>query len=299
MKKYWIIIIGGLLVACNRNGDKADAYGQFEANETLVSAEVSGKLLQFVADDGVKLEKGQSAGLVDTTQLFLKKGQLKASMEALKARMPNVAIQVKVYDEQIAAAERDLKRSKKLLEDKAATQKQVDDLESRVGVLKSQRSAALSNLNDQNRSLVSELSSLEFQLAQVQDQLDKSAILNPTSGMVLSSYAEPGELVQMGKPLYRIANLDELTLRAYISEEQLTQVKLGQTVDVRVDKPEGEYESLEGKVKWISDEAEFTPKVIQTKEDRVNLVYAIKVAVKNDGQLKIGMPGEVLLKGDE
>ena len=295
MKQIATILLGLLvLTACSNGHDEADAYGQFEADEILVSAEVNGKLLSFKAEEGTTLEAGAEAGLIDTIQLYLKKGQLQASMDALQARMPNVASQIKVYDDQLEAAQRDLKRAQNLLADKAATQKQVDDLQSRVAVLKSQKNASLTNLNDQNRSLVGEMNSLKFQLKQVEDQLQKSRIINPTKGTVLSNYVEVGELVQMGKPLYRIANLEELTLRAYVSEDQLVNIEIGQEVTVRVDKPNDEFQNFKGKITWVSDESEFTPKVIQTKEDRVNLVYAVKIKVKNDGQLKIGMPGEVL-----
>ena len=293
------LIIGSLTVACNNRKDKADAYGQFEADETLVSAEVNGKLLSFKAEEGTTLEANQQAGLIDTIQLYLKEGQLQASREALQARMPNVASQIKVYDDQLEAAQRDLKRAQNLLADQAATQKQVEDLQSQVAVLKSRKNASLTNLNDQNRSLVSEMNSLEFQLKQVEDQLEKSRIINPTKGTVLNKYVEVGELVQMGKPLYRIANLEELTLRAYVSEDQLVNIKIGQEVMVRVDKPNDEFQNFKGKITWVSDESEFTPKVIQTKEDRVNLVYAVKIKVPNDGRLKIGMPGEVLFNGSD
>lgn len=300
MKRFiTFLIIGSLSAACNNDKNEADAYGQFEADETLVSAEVNGKLLSFKAEEGTILNDSAQAGLIDTTQLYLKKGQLQASMEALQARMPNVASQIKVYDDQLEAAQRDLKRAQNLLADKAATQKQVDDLHSQVAVLKSRKNASLTNLNDQNRSLLSELNSLKFQLKQVEDQLQKSRIINPTKGTVLSNYVAVGELVQMGKPLYRIANLEQLTLRAYVSEDQLVDVKIGQEVTVRVDKPNDEFRNFKGKITWVSDESEFTPKVIQTKEDRVNLVYAVKIKVENEGQLKIGMPGEVLFNGSD
>ncbi len=300
MKRFiTFVLLGSIAVACNNSQDKADAYGQFEADETLVSAEVNGKLLSFQAAEGTTLEADQQAGLIDTTQLHLKKGQLQASMEALQARMPNVASQIKVYDEQLEATQRDLKRAQNLLADKAATPKQVDDLQSQVAVLKSRKNASLTNLNDQNRSLLSEMNSLQFQLKQVEDQLEKSRIINPTKGTVLSNYVEVGELVQMGKPLYRIANLEQLTFRAYVSEDQLVNIKIGQEVTVRVDRPNDEFQNFKGKITWVSDESEFTPKVIQTKEDRVNLVYAVKIKVENDGQLKIGMPGEVLFNGND
>ncbi len=299
MKKYVAIVaLAGVFASCGNNGNEADAYGQFEADEILISAEASGKLLSFKADEGVDLNANESAGLIDTTQLYLKKGQLKSSIAAIEGRMPNVAAQIKVYDEQLLAAERELKRAKTLLAEEAATQKQVDDLSSQVTVLKSQRSASLSNLSDQNQSLLGEASSLGFQQKQVEDQLAKCRIVNPVKGTVLSTYVEPGELVGVGKPLYRLANLEELTLRAYVSGDQLVNLKIGQEVKVRVDRPNGEYSNFSGKLSWISPEAEFTPKVIQTKEDRVNLVYALKIKVANDGSLKIGMPGEVLFSSD-
>ncbi len=300
MKNLWVILLYSVAItACNNGKNEADAYGQFEVDQTTVSAEVNGKLLRFTASEGNSLAVGQEAGLIDTIQLFLRKGQVKAGVEAMKARMPNVATQIKVYDDQIVAAQRELKRAAKLLESKAATQKQVDDLHSHLDVLKSQKLAALNSLNDQNKSLLSEMIAQEFQLKQIEDQLAKSRIINPVKGTVLSTYVEPGELVQMGKPLYRIANLETILLRAYVSEDQLVNVKIGQEVTVRVDQPNGEYLNYSGKVIWISDEAEFTPKVIQTKEDRVNLVYALKVEVANDGRLKLGMPGEVLFSRNE
>lgn len=300
MKRIFLLFsISMFVAACNSGNDEADAYGQFEADEVLISAEASGKLLSFIAEEGTTLAAGAHAGLIDTTQLYFKKRQLQAGMEALQARMPNVASQIKVYDDQLEAAQRELTRAQKLMADKAATQKQVDDLQSQVDVLKSRRSASLNNLNDQNRSLVGEMNSLKFQLKQVEDQLQKSRIINPTKGTVLSNYVEEGELVQTGKPLYRIANLEELTLRAYVSGDQLVNIKIGEEVTVRVDKPHNGFQNFKGKVSWISDESEFTPKVIQTKEDRVNLVYAVKIKVVNEGQLKIGMPGEVLFNSSD
>jgi HlyD family secretion protein len=287
------ILLAATLLACRSKDDQADAYGNFEAVETVVSAEGTGKLLAFMVEEGMTLPKDTIVGWIDSTQLSLKKSQLKANIKAVLSKVPEPAPQLEVIRQQIATQKREQERYTNLVKANAATPKQLDDINANIAVLERQYQSLASTLKTQVSGYNSETQPLEAQVLQLNDQLAQSRILNPVSGTVLIKYVEKGEVVNYGKPLYKIADLAALDLRAYVGEEQLGQVKVGQQVSVLTDLPGGKYREWPGTVTWVSSEAEFTPKVIQTKEERTNLVYAVKVRVKNDGSLKLGMPAEL------
>ena len=288
-----------LTAACgNGNGDY-DASGTFESTEIIVSAEANGKIMRFNVEEGDLLKDGQEVGYIDTVQLYLKKMQLLTSVKSVQSRRSDIAKQIAATKEQIAKAEKEKKRNENLLKSNAATQNQVDDIDSQLAVLQKQLAAQISTLQNGNQSVTEESSAMEIQVAQVEDQLQKSHIISPISGTVLSKYAEAGELATQGKPLFKIADIENMYLRAYIIADQLTQMKLGQEVKVFADYGEDGKREYTGKVTWISDKAEFTPKTIQTRDERANLVYAVKIAVKNDGYLKIGMYGEVKILSEK
>lgn len=276
-------------VGCSTNEERSDAYGNFEATEVVISAEASGTLLHFSVQEGATLDSGVVVGLVDTMQLSLKRAQLVAQRAAVATKASNVLAQIAVIDEQQRVVQRELDRVERLLEQNAATQKQYDDISGKISVFTKQKEA----IETQNSSVLGELRVIDTQIAQMDDQLHRAAIVNPIAGTVLMTYADEREMAIMGKPLYSIADMRELVLRAYISGDQLPHVKLGDTVHVLIDSTKTANQNLHGVVSWISSKAEFTPRIIQTKEERVNMVYAIKVRVQNDGRLKIGMPGEV------
>lgn len=281
------------LTACEPAENGADAYGNFEAREVLVSAEATGKLIHFAVEEGDRLSAGQVVGIVDTTQLHLKKLQLQASIEAINDKLKDPTPQIEVLEEKLANLQREKKRFESLLADGAATPKQVDDLNGQVEVVRRQIDAARRDTRTLNEGILAEVAPLRVQVRQIDDQLRKSYIVNPIDGTVLVKLAEPAEFTAAGKPLYKIADLDEMTLRIYVSGEQLPHLRIGQEVAVFIDEDETTNRKMTGTITWIAGQAEFTPKIVQTKEERVNLVYAVKVSVKNDGSLKIGMPGEV------
>jgi len=284
-----------ILTSCGNNQKKTDAYGNFEAVEVNVSSEGSGKIMKFDLEEGNLLKAGEMVGYIDTMQLYLKKVQLIASIQSLYAKVPDVGVQINVYNEQLSTAETEQIRIEKLVKSGAATTKQLDDINAQVQLIHRQISAAESSLNTQSKGILADIEPLRAQISQVQDMINKSLIVNPIDGTVLSKYAEAGEFANEGKPLYKIANISEIILRAYFSGEQISQVQIGQKCDVLIDVPGGKFKEYPGIVSWVSDKAEFAPKIIQTKDERVNLVYAVKVLVKNDGGMKIGMPGELRL----
>ncbi len=286
---FAIFILAIALASCNNKSEKADAYGNFEADETVISAEVNGKLLAFNLDEGDQLKSGDNLGQVDTVQLYYQKRQLISKKTAIEANFSNIVSQVAVIEEQIITLEKEKARVEKLLESKAATQKQLDDITGQLNVLNKQKAS----VKAQNSSIFAEIDAVNQNIAQLNDMLRRATIINPVNGTVLEKYTEQFEIVSAGKPLYKIANLDELILRAYVSGSQLDDIKIGQKVKVEIDKDADSNHSYEGTIVWVASEAEFTPKVIQTKEERVNLVYAVKIRVVNDGKIKIGMPGEV------
>lgn len=284
-----------LFAACKSKEDAADAYGNFESTEIIVSAEAAGRLLSFDVEEGAVLQANALVGGIDSIQLNLKKAQLGANIKAVLSKRPEINPQLEVIRQQIATQQKEKQRIQNLLNANAATPKQLDDMNAAIALLEKQYASTSSTLNTQISGLNSESQPLELQVEQVKEQLAQSRIINPVQGTVLTKYVEKGEVVTFGKPLYKIADLNTMYLRAYISGDQLGQVKTGQQVTVQTDLPNGELKSLPGTVSWISGDAEFTPKTIQTREERVQLVYALKVRVQNDGSLKIGMPGEIRL----
>jgi HlyD family secretion protein len=286
---YFVLAILTFCMSCQQQEDQADAYGNFEAIELIVAAESQGKILSFVPREGASLKQDQLVVIVDTLQLHLKKLQLKSGETSLNAKGRTLDSQVRSNQVQLQNLEREKKRVDRLVEGGAATTKQQDDLEGQVEVLRAQIVA----LESQKASLEAERQTLDVQIRQVEDQIARSLIRSPMDGILLTKYREQGEIAAPGQPLFKMADLDTLILRAYISGNQLAQITVGGRLKVRYDVPGG-MEETTGVVSWISSKAEFTPKIIQTKEERVNLVYAIKVEVANEGSLKIGMPGEVL-----
>jgi len=298
-KTFFLIPLICALMACQSHKDDYDASGAFESVETIVSTEASGTIMQFNVEEGMTLKPNQYVGYVDSVQLFLRKQQLRAQIEATVSQIPNIPIQVASLRSQMDLAKTDQARMEKLFKANAATQQQLDDANNKVEVINKQIDAELSSLGKTSQTLNRDIAPLERQIAQISDQLSKCKIINPIHGTVLTKYSEDHEVVSPGKALYKIAETDTLILRAYITGSQLSTVKLGQTVKIRVDKGEKDYRYYTGTLYWISDKAEFTPKTIQTKDERADLVYALKIKTINDGFLKIGMYGEVKLDGQE
>jgi HlyD family secretion protein len=295
--KASILFLTTMIVAsaCSSNDDTYDASGTFEAVETIVSAEASGTIEKLNIEEGQQLKRGATIGYIDSTQLHLKKKQLQAQIRAVLSKKPNLSAQLAALLEELQHAEREQRRIANLLKSDAATQKQLDDATAQVNIIKRRVSAQESTLGITTASLVEETLPLQVQIEQLEDQLAKCRIINAVNGTVLTKYAESYETAVNGKPLYKIADLSTVVLRAYITGDQFAKAKLNQKVTVLVDDEDGKYKEYSGTVQWISDKAEFTPKTIQTKDERANLVYAVKIGVKNDGFLKIGMYGEVKL----
>jgi len=279
-----------MIFGCKNDTEKSDAFGNFEAETIIVSSESAGKILQLNVEKGQKFEIGSVAGLIDTIQIQLKLQQIDAQKAAINSRKQSIQSQVDVFEEQIKNLQTNETRISKMIKDGAATQKQLDDIQGQINVIKKQ----IASTKTQFTAVGKEMEVLNSQKLSLEDQLQRCFIKLPATGTILETYVEQGELTAPGKPLFKMASLDELTLKVYVSGAQLPNVKIGEIVEVLVDKSEKENQILSGKINWISSEAEFTPKIIQTKEERVKLVYAVKIAVKNDGTLKIGMPGEVV-----
>ena len=285
-----LMVFAGAM-AC-RGGKEPDAYGNFEADEVSVSAQTSGQLISFTPVEGTHLLAGAVVGLVDTTQLALERAQMVAQREATSARVAEAGNQIGVFQAQLAIAERNYERMRRLFEQRAATAQQRDQAERDYRTLVAQIAAARA----QQQSVSREVASTAARVAEIADRISKSRIVNPEEGTVLATYAKAGEVVQSGQALYKIADVDTLILRAYITEKQLSQVRLGQQVQVHVDQGGGSLLTLPGVVRWVSSKAEFTPTPIQTRDERADLVYAVKIYVPNSkGVLKIGMPGDVSL----
>ncbi|MDP1725928.1 MAG: efflux RND transporter periplasmic adaptor subunit [Bacteroidota bacterium] len=282
-----------LLLSCNKNKNTYDASGTFEAVETIVSSEATGILKQFNISEGNVLKAGETIGIIDSTQLYLKKKQLIAQIKTTLSQKPDIDKQLAIMKTQLKALETEQKRVSNLLKADAATQKQMDDINAQVDLIKKQMEAHQSTLGISTESINQQTLPLYVQIEQINDQLAKCIVRNPLNGTVLTKYAEANEMAISGKPLYKIADLSSITLRAYISGAQLASIKLNQQVSVLIDEPDGTFKEYKGIVEWISNKAEFTPKTIQTKDERANLVYAIKIRVKNDGFLKIGMYADV------
>ena len=284
-----------LLFSCSNGKGDYDATGSFEAAEIIVSSQANGRILELGLNEGDQLEQGQEVGLIDSTQLYLQKMSLLSNAKGVRAQQPDIKAQTAALQEQIKSLEREKARLGRLVTANAANQKQLDDIDSQLEVVRRQLSALTSTLQKSSDNISAQSSTLDIQVAQLEDQLDKTRIVSPISGTVLNRYAEAGELATIGTPLFKIADTGILFLRAYVTNDQLAQIKLNGEVTVRVDDGHGGMKSYKGRINWISDKSEFTPKTIQTKNERANLVYALKIAVPNDGFLKIGMYGEVKL----
>jgi HlyD family secretion protein len=292
--RYIILIFFPLvcmLNACSEKGNRPDAYGNFEAEEITVSAEMAGKVVMMLAVEGREVDAAEVLIAIDSNDLLIKRRQLVAKQRVVASNQGGVAAEVAVMEEQASALQREMKRSKALVLKGAAPQRQYDELESQFEVTQKRIDA----IRTRNANIFSELALVDAQIEEVNAQLQKCRVQNPISGTILTSFVKQGEVVSPGRPLYKIARLDSLNLRAYISGSQLSSVKIGQSMKVQFDGASG-IDSCRGVLSWVSSEAEFTPKVIQTRDDRVNLVYAIKVRVPNDGSLKIGMPGEIVFE---
>ena len=281
------------LFACNKNLEHSDAYGNFETTEVLVSAEANGRIMELNVDEGDSIKAGDLLGYVDTIMLYLKKKQLQASLSAVNSKTQSSQPQIDVLEEKKRNLLREKSRIEALVLEKAATPKQLDDISGEIDVVEKQIIATKRQIKDLNQGILGEIDPIKVQIDQINEQLKKSYIRNPIDGIVLLKFAESSEMTASGKPLYKIANMNQMILRVYVSGSQLPHIGTGQKVQVLIDENENQNTSLEGTISWISDKAEFTPKIVQTKEERVNLVYAVKVMVENNGQLKIGMPGEV------
>lgn len=285
-----------LLSSCKGNKDTFDATGAFEATEILVSSEANGVIRELNLTEGDRLKAGDVLGYVDSTQLYLKKMQLSASLRSVDVRKPDIRKQIASLEQQIATARTEQQRMENLVRAKAGNQKQVDDIVNNIKYLQKQLDAHYSSLSKTAGGADAEADGIMYQIMQLDDQLQKSRIVNPQTGTVLVKYAEPGEITAAGKPLYKIADTDLLYLRAYVTADQLSLLKQGQSVRVFADYGTEDRREYPGIITWISDKSEFTPKGIQTKDERANLVYALKIAVKNDGYLKIGQYGETLFQ---
>jgi HlyD family secretion protein len=285
-----------LVASCGHKKGNYDASGTFEAVETLVSAQANGQIEVFNLIEGQQLTANTEVGYIDTIQLYLKKEQLLASMKAVDSRSYNVSLQIAAIKQQISKQQTELARFQSLLKSNAATQKQVDDIQASIDLLQRQLAAQTETIQNTNNSISSEIKSLSIQVEQVEDLIRKSIISSPIDGTVLAKYAQQGEIAVQGRALFKIADINNLYLRAYITADQLNRLQLNQTVSVFSDFGKKEMREYTGTIAWISDKAEFTPRTILTKNERANLVYAVKITVKNDGYLKIGMHGEVTLK---
>ena len=294
MKKLMIMAAGlAMLVGCGNNEKEYDATGTFEATEVTVAAEQSGVLMMFDVNEGDELALGKEVGLVDTTQIWLKIQQAGATKEVYQSQKPDMEKQIAATRQQLAKAKQDQQRYKELVADGAAPSKMLDDATNQVAVLQKQLDAQISSLSTQLSTLNSQLSTVDVQVSQLQDQLQKCHIAAPIKGTVLEKYVEKGEFVATGKPLFKMANTEQMFIRAYVTSAQLKDIKVGQKAKVFADYGDGQKKEYDGTVSWISNRSEFTPKTIQTDDERADLVYALKVAIKNDGYVKIGMYGEV------
>ncbi|MBO5824684.1 MAG: HlyD family efflux transporter periplasmic adaptor subunit [Prevotella sp.] len=294
MKRLAYIAIAMLTASCGSDTE-FDAQGTFEATEVIVSSESAGRILNFSIDEGATIEAGTELAVIDSLQLHLQRKQLLAQQTALLSSRPDVGKQVASLREQIAKQKRELQRVDNMLADGAATRKQRDDIEAQIKVLQGNMEALLSTLGKNTATINDNSAALEAQIAALDDRIAKCRVTAPVGGTVLVKYAEAGELATAGKPLVKIADLNAIYLRAYFTSSQLAGIKLGDTVRVVADFGGDERYDYEGRIAWISSESEFTPKTIQTKDSRANLVYAAKIAVKNDGRIKIGLAGEVIL----
>jgi HlyD family secretion protein len=296
MQKIYVLAgVALMMVACGGNEKAYDATGTFEATETTVYAEQSGALLTFSVNEGDMIEAGKEVGLIDTTQTWLKIQQMAATKEVYQSQKPDMERQIAATRQQLSKAQQDEQRYRELVADGAAPSKMLDDASSQVKVLQKQLDAQISSLGTSTRSLDKQTVAANVQIEQLRDMLRKCHIVTPTKGTVLEKYVERGEFVAIGKPLFKIADTEQMFMRAYVTSAQLQNIKIGQKVKVFADYGDGQKKAYDGTVSWISSRSEFTPKTILTDDERADLVYAVKVAIKNDGYVKIGMYGELKL----
>lgn len=294
MKKFIAMASAALmLAACGKSEKEYDATGTFEATETTISAEQNGTLLTFVVNEGDEIEAGREVGLIDTTQTWLKLQQAQATQAVYQSQKPDIEKQTSATRQQLAKAQAEQQRYKELVADGAAPSKMLDDVTNQVQVLQRQLAAQLSSLSTNTNALSKQMAATEVQIDQLRDQLRKCHITAPLKGVVLEKYAERGEFVAIGKPMFKMADMEEVYIRAYVTSAQLQDIRTGQQVKVFADYGNGQKKEYDGVVSWISSRSEFTPKTILTDDERADLVYALKVRVKNDGYIKIGMYGEV------
>lgn len=284
-----------IMASCGKGDKQYDASGVFESTEIIVSAKNSGELVSFTAMEGQKVNKGDILGVIDTLQLSLKRTQLRATLQANGSRVLNLNQQTASIKQQIANLQKEKQRFEKLLKQDAATQKQVDDIDYQIEVLQKQLQSSSEQISSSNSSIEGNSASIEAQIAQIEDQIQKSIITSPITGTITNKYIEQGEFAATGKALFKVVDMSIIELRAYITADQLTSIKLNQKVKVFADQGKKERKQYEGTITWISDKTEFTPKTIQTRDERANLVYAIKITVKNDGFIKQGMYGDIKL----
>jgi HlyD family secretion protein len=298
MKKIIIftILVAAIFSACSNKEKSADAYGNFEAEEVLISSEVFGKIIAVNCTEGMEIDSNQVLAQIDTIQLNLKKMQLESQIKAVLSKTREIAPQINVIIEQKNQLEREKMRFEKLVADSAAPAKTLDDIKSQIAVMEKNIIATQSTLSTANTGILSEIEPIRIQILQIEDNIQRSTIKSPLKGTILKQFVYSGELANIGRAMFKIANISTINLKAYIGGSQLSDIKIGQEVKVRIDNGEKNYYEYSGKVVSISSKAEFTPKIIQTKEERVNLVYSIKIQVANDGKIKIGMPGELILK---
>lgn len=285
-----IIVVVAFMTGCNNKTDKADAYGNFEATEVIVSAETSGRILKFDVIEGIEIDQGTEIALIDTTLLHLQKAEIIAGMKGVRTKINSINAQNDILMQQIANLNINIARTENMLKNDAATQKQYDDLTGQVAVMEKQIAAN----NTQKASVAAELWVYESKTATLNEQIVRSCVRSPLKGIVIEKYAEAGEIAAAGKTLVKIADLSVIKLKVYVSGAQLGSIKIGQNCTVRIDDGKKAYKSFTGTISYISGKAEFTPKIIQTKEDRVTLVYAVTIDVINDGSMKSGMPGEAI-----
>lgn len=296
MKTRSLLIIAALLLwGCKNKAQKADAFGNFEATEVIISAETNGRILQFDPVEGVKVDKETIIALIDTTMFHLQKAEIDAGMKSVKTRISSINSQNDILSQQIENLNVNISRIGNMLKADAATQKQYDDLTGQAAVLQKQIAAN----NTQKTSVAAEVSVYESKRATVNEQIKRCTVISPLSGTVIEKYSEAGEITAAGKPLVKIADLSVIKLKVYVSGAQLGKIKTGQACTVRTDKGEKGFSTFPGTISYISEKAEFTPKIIQTKEERVVLVYAVDIDVINDGTLKSGMPGEAIFTAEK
>lgn len=288
-----LLVLALAMTACGKGNKVYDASGVFESTEVTVSAEGNGKIMSLDLQEGDRLEAGAVVGCIDTVQLYLSKIQLEASRRAVGSGRLNISRQIAALESQIAKQRQELDRFTKLEQAGASNRKQVEDIQAQLDILERQLAAQKESLQNTNSNVSGQADALEAQMAQLEDRIRKCVITSPVSGTVLAKYSEAGELAVQGRALFKVADLESIRLRAYITADQLTNVKLGQAVKVYADQGTSVRKEYDGTLIWISDKAEFTPKTIQTRDERANLVYAVKIAVKNDGLIKLGMYGEV------